>query len=183
MHHLQCRGDRTCHVNISNVPSLVPDDSRLVSARLDMDVVCTDFDSSTEKIEQITIGSKVIRGELGTWPQCHGNCSETVRVLSRHDVSALVERGALTTGLTVSPAVDHSPCDGDLVIARIALTVTAAEGLQADQLTGPLMYSFTGSKSNLSDLSINTPGNGRMLLFESQTGLKNGSLYWINVES
>jgi hypothetical protein len=181
-HYFECRGVGSCSTNLKHF--LPPADHVIVSASLNMHLVCTDFDYITEKIESISVGSAVVRGNLGPWPWCSGRCFETVQVLSEYDVSALVKDGDFAVQVVATKDVDLSPCDGDTVVLSISLTIVAAmpysSQLQAELITGPQSFSFAGVHP-LDGLSIVKVGLGSMLLFKSTTSLQAASIFWIEV--
>ena len=182
-HYLECRGVGECFSNLPNISSLLPAGNLLISASLDMYLACTDFDSDTEMVDKIEIASKVVRGGFGSWPTCHDNCSQTVRILSNYDVSAWAKDSGLTVRISASPDVDYPSCQGDTVVVQIELTIIAAQAynqtVSANMLHGPRSLSFVGSRT-LEDLSMSHVGAGKMLLFESQTSLFS-TFVWIQV--
>lgn len=92
-----------------------------------MEVVCTDFDYLTEKIERISVGFSVIRGNLGPWLWCYDNCLQTVNVLSQYDMSELVIKdGGFDVDVVASNDVNIYACSGDTLIASIALILVSA---------------------------------------------------------
>jgi len=179
-HYFECRGVGSCSTNVKDF--LPPADHVIVSAFLNMHLVCTDFDYITEKIESISVGSAVVRGNLGPWLWCSGRCFETVQVLSEYDVSALVKDGDFAVQVVATKDVDLSPCDGDTVILSISLTIVAGMpySSQSELITGPQSFSFAGVHP-LNDLSIVKVGMGSMLLFKSTTSLQAVSVFWIEV--
>ena len=182
-HYLECRGVGECFLILPNISSLLPAGNLLISASLDMYLACTDFDSDTEMVDRIEIGSEVVRGGFGSWPTCHDNCSQTVRILSNYDVSAWAKDSGLTVRISATPDVDYPACQGDAVVVQIELTIIAAQAynhtVSSDMLHGPRSLSFVGSRT-LEDLSVSHVGAGKMLLFESQTSLFS-AFVWIEV--
>ena len=184
VHHFDCFGSGSCLTELPDITELLPAPQGLVSALLDMEVVCTDFDFVTEKIERISLGSTVLRGNVGPWPGCFGRCMKTEKVLSQYDVTALVQNGAVPLLVEASKDVDLYPCNGYSLVVHVALTLVAAAPYSqqeaADLLIGPRRLSFTGSLG-LPETSIRGVGAGYMLSFQSLTGLRNGSISWISV--
>jgi len=157
-----------------------------VSALLDMDLMCTDFDYETEKIESIFIGSRLVRGNLGPWPEipCFGSFQTTVNILSQYDVTMLAREGSIPVQVRASKDVDLNPCHGDTVVVRLTLTLISAEPIaefqQPQWLVGPRDMSFFSS-TTLHELAIIRYGHGLLLHFTSHSGLQNTSVFWIQV--
>ena len=148
--------------------------------------MCTDFDYVTEKVDIITLGAQIVRGNLGPWPDipCYGSFQTTVNILSQHDVTALAKEGSIPVQVRASKDVDLNPCHGDTVVVRMALTLVSAEPIVEEQqslwLSGPLSISF-GSSIDLNELSIIKYGRGLLLHFASLTKLQNTSVFWMTV--
>jgi len=126
VHFFDCFGSGSCSTNMPDISEILPASHSLVKALLDLEVVCTDFDYVTEKIQRISVGSTALRGNIGPWPTCFGRCMQTENLLSQYDVTALVQNGAVPLVVEASKDVDLYPCNGYSLVVRAALTVVAA---------------------------------------------------------
>ena len=179
-----CSGPLSCLIDVN---ASIRQDAQLLSAVVSIDLICTDFDYTTEQISRLDIaGKNLLKNNnanvfTGPWPHCFGSCLQSVLLLKNFDVLNESLIGAFTVALSATPQVNVYPCDGNFLNAIITLNLSYIVPLDSSKFlignTTILNYGMTVTPFLL---AVTRPGGPYELKIDSQ-GLVGASLQWIDV--
>ena len=178
-----CQGAQFC---LSKLDLSVPEGSRLLAAKMSVEVTCTDFDSQLEYFSSIKIGSNTLdpsEFKSGPFAGCSRNCSMKIEIMSEYDIVKKVCLDGGTSEQSVCQSVPAvMPLDWeistkfDLIQSLRALDVTSVPF----EITVSPDVNFSPCNGYLLDanvkvvLSFTVPEQGKSLVGSAEAISKGG---------